>query len=488
MSNKAPFFKGFHKLFHGPRRQSVKEKMIAEARALQQASLCQLAQLFSPWIDLQLLSPTAAGASSRQRDYSIAVTFWAFLVQVITPNCGCREIVRKIQGWYAIKKCRIPSEKTGAFCQARKRLPLDTLRAVHEYTARAVNREVITDEQWHNRAVKLIDGSCLSMPDTPENQREFPQPPGQKQGCGFPVVKIVGCFSLATGALIDWAEGTLKQHESRLAKSLWHLFHEGDILLTDRGFCSYVNIADMWRKGVDSVIRLKTMGKLDWRKGKKLSQDDRLVVWQKPKYTSVLYTKREWKALPDSLTLRLVRCHVNVPGYRTETIFLVTTLTDIAEFTTEDLAQLYLKRWGVELFYRDIKTTLCMDVLRCKTPDMVRKEIAMHAIAYNLIRAVMQRAAKNYRVRLNRISFKGTVDIIRQWHEVFMAVKNQAIQQARIISVMLEIIAQDAVPYRPGRSEPRAVKRRPKNYQRLTNPRHEMVVTPHRNRPVYSTT
>ena len=476
MNEKTPFFKGFHRFFNGPRRRSEKETMIAERRALQQSSLCQLSELFASWIDPEILAPTESGDNSRQRDYSNAVTFWAFLIQVITPHCACREIVRKVQGWYAAREMALPGASTSAYCQARQRLSAEKLREMHHYTVSEVERHVASNELWLGRNVKVIDGTGVSMPDTPQNQKVWPQPSVQKKGCGFPVAKLVGCFSLASGALIDWVEGNLNQNEQKLCKQLFPLFGQDEVLLADQGFCSYALIGTMKNQSVDCVIRLnKKVRKTDWRHGKRLSKNERLVVWEKPRQRPKTWEKRAWNRLPDEMTLRLVRVTVDIPGFRPETLYFVTTFTDPDEVTAEDLAKLYLKRWRVELYFRDIKIAINMDVLRCKTPDMVRKEIVMHAIAYNLVRAIMQRASSDNGTELDRLSFKGTVDTIRQWSEVLNEARGKSREQAALIARILQIIAADKVPDRPNRIEPRAKKRRPKAYTLLTRPRREIT-------------
>jgi len=220
-------------------------------------------------------------------------------------------------------------------------------------------------------------------------------------------------------------------------------------------------------------MRLHQARPSDFRKGKRLGPKDRLVVWHKPSQPAKGFTKRQCKALPETLTLRLLHIQIHVPGFRSESIVLVTTLTDPAAYPAEQLAQLYLRRWSVELFSRDIKITLGMDVLRCRTPDMVRKEIALHAIVYNLVRALMQQAAALYEVDLDRISFKGSVDALRQWADTFNAAHSKPREQRRLFNQLLQIIAEDIVPFRPERSEPRIRKRRPKNYRLMTRPRHQ---------------
>ncbi len=322
-----------------------------------------------------------------------------------------------------------------------------------------------------NREVKVVDGTGVSMPDTPENQKVWPQSANQSKGCGFPIAKLVGCFSLTSGALLGWAEGTLHVHESRLFQKLFDLFDEGDIALTDRGFCSFATIATLQDKGVDTVMRLHQARPVDFRKGKRLGKKDRLLTWTKPRLKPKGFTIRQWNKIPHTLQLRMLQIHIDVPGFRSQSVVVITTLTDPVAYPAEQIAELYLRRWSVELFFRDIKITLGMDILRCHSPVMVRKEIILHAIAYNLVRAIMQQSAALYRIDLSRISFKGTVDTLRQWSETLNAAHTKPREQDRLFNLLLQVIADDLLPYRPFRSEPRVRKRRPKGYRLMTRPR-----------------
>ncbi len=473
MRNTTPFFAGFHRLLFGRARRSTQQQLRAQAQTLEQATLCQLGKVCAPWVPTRLLHPNERGAHSRQRFFPQSLTFWAFLSQVLSPQSPCRETVRKVQAWYTARRLPRPGSGTAAYCNARSRLSRDTLLNIHQHTADASQRRLAGAQLWCDRRVKVIDGTGVSMPDTPKNQRAFPQPSNQKKGCGFPVAKLVGCFCLASGALLHWNEGTLHVHESKLFRKLFAFFLPGDVALTDRGFCSYVDIATLLRAGVDTVMRLHQARPSDLRKGKRLGPNDRLVTWQKPKQRPRGCTLTDWRRAPDTLTLRLVYVSVNVPGWRTQSLVVVTTLTDPIVYSAEDLAKLYLRSWAVELFFRDIKITLGMDVLRCQTPAMVRKEIVMHAIAYNLIRALMQQAAALYRVPIERLSFKGSVDTLRQWSDTLNAAHDKPREQARLFNHLLQILAEDIVPLRPNRSEPRVRKRRPKAYPLMTHPRHD---------------
>lgn len=473
MRNTTPFFAGFHRLLFGRAKRSAQQHLRAQAQSLEQATLCQLGKVCAPWVPARLLKPTERGAHSRQRFFPQSLTFWAFLSQVLSPASPCRETVRKVQAWYTARRLPRPASGTAAYCNARSHLSRDTLLGIHRNTANELQRRVSIEQLWCGHHVKVIDGTGVSMPDTPKNQRAFPQPSNQKKGCGFPVAKLVGCFCLASGALLHWAEGTKHVHERKLFRKLFDFFLPGDITLTDRGFCSYTDIALLLRRSVDTVMRLHQARPRDLRKGKRLGPNDRLVTWQKPKQRPRGCTLADWRRVPDALNLRLVFVTVNAPGFRSQSLVVVTTLLDPIRYPADQIARLYLRRWAVELFFRDIKITLGMDVLRCQTPDMVRKEIAMHAIAYNLIRALMQQAAALYHVPIERLSFKGSVDTLRQWVDTLNAASGKPRVQARLFNHLLEILAEDLVPLRPDRSEPRVRKRRPKAYPLMTKTRRE---------------
>jgi hypothetical protein len=331
--------------------------------------------------------------------------------------------------------------------------------------------------------VKIVDGTMLSMPDTQENQKAWPQSKSQKEGCGFPLMKLVGLFSLSSGSLLDEVHGDLHQHEATLFRALWGKLEKGDIVLEDRGFCSFVAMAALQNKGVDTVARLHQARLADFRRGKVLGKGDRLVAWTKPLCCPKGWSREEFDALPQTLAVRLIRLIVETPGYRTRTVVLATTLTDADIYPAEELRRLYAQRWNIELHYAQIKTTLGMDTLRCKSPEMIERELQLNLIAYNFVRALMQRAAHTHRADLGRLSFKGSLDTLRHWATVIHAAKDQPRKQQELISHLLLSIASDTVPRRPGRSEPRAKKRRPKNFQLLTKPRHQMGNLPHRNRP-----
>ena len=483
MFNSTPFLPGLSHCLFGRQRRSHLDELRAHAEQWRASSLSRLCEIFGPWLPATLLSPAAQGVNSRQRTYPVALTFWAFLSQVLSPGAACREVVRKVQAWYA-PQGRTPDSGTSAYCQARKRLPAKRLLQLHQTLTAKLSARITASELWRGRRVKVVDGTGVSMPDTAANQQAWPQPSTQQPGCGFPVVKLAACFCLASGALLDWVEDTLAAHDCRLLQKLLPTFKNGDVVLADRGFSSFPSLATLLAQGVDAVMRVHHFRKLDWRAGKRLGRRDRLVCWRKGQCQGPLWSREQWAQLPQEITVRLVEIVVTVPGFRTQKLVLVTTLLDAQAYSAEALGQLYFRRWVIELCFRDIKTTLGLDVLRCQTPALVRKEIVMHALAYNLIRALMQDIAHQYQVALHRLSFKGTVDALRQWRELFENAPQASRAIRKLQRLFYQSIAGDLLLERPERSEPRAVKRRPKNFRLLTKPRHEMVVERNRKRGI----
>ena len=481
MALATPFFRAFGPLLFGRPAQRTLRKI---GRI---DSLAELYEIFGHLLPDRLLAPSEEGPGSRERDFSLQVTFWTFAAQILSPGTACREIVRRVEAWrQETFGCdqRAGSSSTAAYCQARARLEPVTLELIRAQIAHSLERNVLSTERWAGRAVKIVDGTGLSMPDTPENQALWPQPSSQAPGCGFPAMKLVGLFSLSSGALLEAVTGPLRAHDNTLFGGLWSKLQKGDIVLADRGFCSYATMASLaQQRGVDSVMRLHQKRSADFRAGKALGPDDRLVVWQKPAQRLDIQSAEEFAALPETLPLRMIRLRVAAQGFRTREVVLITTLTDAQAYPADALRELYGERWQVELHFAQIKTTLAMDVLRCKSPEMITREVLMHQIAYNLVRSLMQRSAHVHRVALGRISFKGTLDTLRHWSAIIAAAGKTPRQQARLIDQMLELIANDEVPERPGRSEPRAKKRRQKNYQLLTKPRAKMGNLPRRNRP-----
>jgi hypothetical protein len=448
-------------------------------RHLRQQSLMQLDLLFGSLLPVGLLSQSDEGPNSREHVYSVRRTFFGFLYQVLNPDCPCREVVRQIQSLFALFSPRRVSQATGAYCLARARLPLDVLARLRCSIAAHAGK---AEERWHGFRVKVIDGTGISMPDTVKNQRAYPQSREQKPGCGFPFMKIVAVFSLSTGALLDYAKGNKHQHELNLLHRLLDQFKAGDLALADRGYSCYTLLALLGLKKVPALFRLHQARSGDLRRGKRLGQNDRLVVWKKPQNWERRYLPLAlWKRIPAELSVRILRYALRRPGFRTRSITLVTTLLDAERHPAEQLALLYARRWQIELWFRDLKTAMGMDVLRCQSPQMIHKEVEMYFIAYNLTRCLMLQAVREFSADVTRLSFKGTVDTVRQF-SIAIAQARSRKKQKELIDKLLHTIAQDRVPERPDRREPRAVKRRPKPCAWLTKPRHKYKDSQHRNR------
>jgi hypothetical protein len=452
------------------------------ARFLRHSPLPHLEKLFAPWLPLGLLSQAQEGLNSRQRLYSLRGTFWASLWQVLNPGASCREAVRQIQALFCLAGAVAVQAGTGAYCQARARLPLEVLqRARQAAAARAEDLLPQPLRRWRGWVVKVADGTTLSLPDTPAHQAAYPQSASQKPGCGFPLLKLVGLFSLHSGALLAYAKGNKRVAELPLFLRLRQWFQAGDLLLADRGFASYVVMALLERLGVACLFRLHQARSGDLRCGIRLGKKDRLAVWAKPAHKPRYLPQSLWRQIPQTLTVRVLRVQARVAGFRTRTVTLVTTLSDPAEYPARELAELYLRRWRIELWWGQLKTRMGMEVLRCQTPAMAHKELEMYLTAYNLIRCLMAESAARHQRPLQQISFKGAVDALRQYSPLIAQTRSRP-NQRRLIRQLFEVLALDLVPNRPGRREPRAVKRRPKPYQLLTRPRNVFREIPHQSK------
>jgi len=483
MNKTTPYFDGFHIATLNRKHRSAEKVMAEELATLRQKSFQQLAECFSRFIPEHLLRPSVAKEHSRQRVFSKANTFWAFFSQIIDADGGCKEVVRKLQAYLSIHALKLPASSTSAYCQARQKLSLDLFVDILNHTA---NRIDSMPERGflHGRRVVVVDGTGVSMPDTPANQEVWPQQSQQKEGCGFPTARICACFSLATGGLLSYKIGNKKSAELPLFRQQWDTFCEGDVFLGDKGFCSYYDLASLKAHKVDSVITLARRHPVKASDAKRIfGENDLLVSWPKPVWNKRLaYSREDWEALPKQFNVRQIHVTATVPGFRTQSFYIITTLTDAVKYSADELAELYLQRWNVELFFRDIKTTMGMDILRCKTPEMVEKEIIMHFIAYNSIRMLMYEAAEETGTDPDRISFKGTLQALRQWEPHLNHARISKRKRAQVVSRLYEAIAEEEVPLRPDRSEPRCVKRRLKPYQLLSKARHLMKETKHRDK------
>jgi hypothetical protein len=414
-----------------------------------------------------------AGHRWRESFWCPATTLVTFLLQVLNGAKTLRAAVALLLTQLAARdQSGLASADPSAYCQARIRLPHEVVTGMLGHVAGRMQSLVSQTNAWLGRRVWVVDGSSVSMPDTPRLQQAFPQPPGQAPGCGFPVAQFVALFCWTTGAIIDLVIDTLRPHELNLVRRLYHHFQRGDVVLADRAYAAFVDIVRLLEKGVYCVFRLHQRRKADFRAGRRLGPDDRLVTWQKPAQwlASFGISKEEFERLPQTLTVRLVRISQAPRGVRSRTIVVVTTLVDPIETPADEIRALYRDRWTAELNLRSLKISLGMDVLRSQSPEMIRKEIAMHLLAYNLIRLLMWQAARQYGRNLHRLSFTGTLHRLQSALPLIVFGRCLC-SRVRLWEFVLASIAADEVPDRPDRIEPRRVKRRPKQYSRLIKPR-----------------
>lgn len=414
------------------------------------------------------------GASWRCVSYTPWLTFWAFFWQVLGPDPSCRAAVKRIAAWVARRGGRFDDQDTSPYCKARGRLPESVLFRLMRMVGHRSHDAVASEWLWCGRRAKVVDGTTVSMPDTPANQAEYPQPSSQRPGVGFPIARVVVLFCLATGAVIETAIGKYKGKqtgENTLFRGLWDEgLAAGDVVLGDRYYSSYFDLALLKTRGVDSVCRLHQRRPNDDRRGRRLGREDRVVTWTRPARPDWMDAST-YEDVPETMEVRMVRIRVAIRGFRTRVLDLVTTLLDSDVYTKKDLGDLYRRRWEAELHLRAIKVVLGLDVLRCKTPEMVRKELWMGLLGYNVIRATMAEAARAHGRAPHRVSFKGALQTVQAYAE---ALRDGTSEQRRWLwKIMLESVANDEVGHRRDRAEPRARKRRPKPYPLLMVPREQ---------------
>jgi len=427
----------------------------------------------------QVFSAEAIEAACRALGHEWRDSFWnptttlvTFLFQVLSAEKTLRAAVADLLAQLAaLGRRHLPSPDPAAYCQARQRLPAKVLVGLLGNVVEQMKGLPQSTLTWLGRRVWIADGTTVSMPDEPELQAAFPQPSAQKPGCGFPVARLEVLFCWATGGIVDAVIGSLHSAELPLFRKLWHHFQAGDVALCDRAYCAYVDMVRLLQRGVFGVFRLHQRRKADFRMGKRLGKDDQLVTWQRPAWVeSMGISKQELEALPETLTVRLVRIVGAPKGFRSRTITVATTLLDPVETAADQIRALYRDRWQAELHLRSIKVQLGMDILRGKSVDVVTKEIIMHLVEYNLIRLMMWHAAREHGCDLHRLSFTGTLHRLRDTLASLLRARTQA-EALNLLAQLLQWIAADTVPDRPNRVEPRRKKRRPKQYSLLNKPR-----------------
>jgi len=419
----------------------------------------QAVEFFNVLTSPELLETTEALLPEhRERLYPPTVTLSMFMRQVLEADSSCQKAVN---GWAAqraadgLSRCSV---RTGGYCRARQRLPLEMVSALTRQTGRLLSQKARTQWLWRDRAVKLVDGTGLSMPDTQENQACYPQPSTQAPGVGLPQARLVMVICLATGAALDAAVGPYSgkgSGELGLVRQLLTGFRPGDVMLADALYCNYFLIASLVAAGVDGLFEQNGSRITDFRRGQSLGPRDHIVRWPKPATRPEWMTPEQYAQLPDELALREVKVAHQV---------LVTTMADPRRVSKRDLSALYARRWNVELDLRNLKTTTGMDVLSCQTPQMNDKQLWVHLLAYNVIRLLMAQAACHAGIDPRALSFKHTVQLWTEWVCRGLSATNDC-------GRLFTLIAQSKVGHRCGRIEPRMRKRRPKPYPWLKVPR-----------------
>lgn len=395
------------------------------------------------------------GHAWRQRTLTPAVTLWLFMLQVLNGNCAISAL-RHVSGL---------ATAASSYCTARARLPVELFTRLFDCVCNAAN---LLRQQWdagpcgatllQGRRVLLADATTFSTPDTPALRDQFGYPPGQRQGCGFPVGRLLGVIDAISGCVMMALGCPLFTHEAREMLTLHPSLKRGDIIVADRGFCSFAQIVLLARHGVDAVLRLHQRRSV--RAG-----NDWIETWTKPKQRPHWMSEALWQSLPQERTVRIVRYSVNRKNCRTRHVYIVTTLLDSIAYPREAIMRLYGHRWNIETCFNQLKTHAKMNTLKSQSTDGVIKELIMYLIVWNLVRMMMLQFAQRAQVSVWRVSFIDTI---------------------RGLSARLQSPARDELkmlinPHRPDRWEPRKIKRRLKEYDLLMEPR-QLLKSKHRAR------
>ena len=451
--------------------QSTRRWIREKVKTLHECQLLPFHEILNA--DMLKSALAAERVTFKDRIYTPFVTISLFLSQVLDPDHSCRAAVARLIVWLAVNRRDPCAPETNSYCDARQRLPLGVVVRLVRQTAQEIETGASDNWLWKGRRVSFVDGSTSSMPDTARNQEAFPQSSSQGIGLGFPLVRYVAIISLATGVVRDLASGPYKGKETgetALFRTLLNGMASGEIVVGDRYFSSFFMLAELMQREIDGLFRMHQLRKFDFRRGRRLGVEDHVVIWVKPKRPEWM-DEETYAQVPNEMKVRELRFKVEQPGFRVDELVLVTTMLDATEYTKEELADLFLRRWNIELDLRSIKVVLQMDVLRCKSPEMVLKELWMHLLAYNLIRGVMAKAAKAHDKLPRLLSFKGALQTMTAFQDVLRLA--MPADRDRMMREMLKAIARHDVGDRFGRFEPRANKRRPKPQHFLMEPRRQ---------------
>lgn len=445
------------------------DPMGPRSKTLQDVRLLTLSQLelaFASHLPSSSLFPQAdSGPNSRQCIYSHALTFHCMLWQRFHPESSGREVVRQLQTSLRLHKGPSIDDSDSAYCQAKARMPIEPFHRAIKETARCAEQMARPPALLQQRSIKVIDGTCLTLPDQPANRLAYPPVQCPTGSPSFPILRAVAIGSLGSGAITSLAEGSQRDSELSLSAKITADLHRNDVLVADRGFGCFPFIAFIQLKGVDFIGRCART--IDARRRvARVSGGDFTVRWTKGKQPSPWMSLEQWQALPETMLLRVIRAAFRETKGRLKSATLITTLLDAKAYPAAEILEAYRRRWRMEMGFDDIKTSMKMETLRGRTPDMVRKELCAGIVAHNLIRCTMMESASLHEVPVERMSFKGSLDALRHTSQAMAMVRGQAKKQ-ELWQELLAMLARDTVRERPGRREPRAVKRSYNKYPRL---------------------
>lgn len=410
------------------------------------------------------------GVTYRRVLYTPMVVLWSWLSQVLDPDSSLSHAVKRVVTWMRLAGAVPPSADTGGYSKARQRLPESIFPPLLQRVAKALQQQVSPAQRWCGRTVKAFDATTVLMSDTEANQRAYPQHRNQTGGCGFPILRLQVWFGVTTGAVLAVAMAPFRVSEWRLARQLYQRLRPEDVVVADSAYGTYVDLAWVALRGADAVFRKHHQRRCDFRRGKKLGIGDHTVRWQRPKRCPQALAQEEFEALPEGLEVREVALSIQVPGFRPTNFVVVTTLTDSQRYPKAQLAELYLLRWqATEVNLRHLKTTLGMEMIAAKTPAMVTKSIWVHLLAYNLLRTLMWDATAHSQVEALRLSLQGTRQQFNHFRPEFLHLATTERQQG--YQALLSAVQALIIPFRPNRSEPRVVKRRPKPFPKMKETR-----------------
>jgi len=465
--NKTNYLTNFPKTLFGSPKRKIQDKIRLRREKLLKESFGEIAILFQKWIPIEFLPDKAS--DKRQRVFTEVVTFWAWMSQMLKFNASCSAAVSIVQSWRMESGLKTISSKTASFCSARKRLPLEFIMGAFRKVVSTTNSNITEQDLWKGMEVYSVDGSSVQLLDTEANQEDFPQPTTQKKHCGFPVMKVMGLLNHCTGLWENFCTAHPDEHDAKTMSRVLVQFIRKGILLADRAFCSYEIIHRSKSKGMHTVMRLHQMRAKGFtlRKGKRIGKNERLVVWKKPvkKPEHCELSAEEWQELDDEMPMRIIACWFVDRDGRKKRLLLATTLLDNKTYDWLDVANLYATRWDIEVRLRDVKTTMQLEELKVRTPDMARKCFAMAMLSYNLVRAVAQEASRYAEVEPYLMSHKETMDWINSSVSHFFHNRSQPRSKRETLrNAFIEVASTKQINHRPYRWEPRLVKKRPKPF------------------------